>query len=92
MKFYKTDKWKNEIVAEREVERQTESSIFWTSERGRNVRELKVTSYGVWHPSKEEALEYLRGRIEKNIEYTKSSLVKLESDLNKIISQQSAKQ
>lgn len=84
MKFYKVVKSVNRVVAELEVDKHTESCIFWTSLLGNERKERKITNYSMWHESKKDALEYLQKRIWASISYKKEEIEKLESDMNQV--------
>ena len=65
--MYRTSSWKNEIV-EKEFIEVSDKSVFWINERtGKKDRELITTNYHIWHKSKEDAVNWLKNKWERQI-------------------------
>ena len=74
VKMYRTSNWGNEII-EKELIEVSDKSVFWINERtGKKDRELISTNYHIWHKSKEEAIEWLKNKWERQIKTAESSI------------------
>ena len=65
--MYRTLSWKNEIV-EKEFIEVSDKSVFWINKKtGKKDRELIATNYHIWHKSKEDAVNWLKNKWERQI-------------------------
>jgi len=82
--MYRTSSWKNEIV-EKEFIEVSDKSVFWINERtGKKDRELITTNYHIWHKSKEEAVNWLKNKWERQIANAERQISEAKSLLSEL--------
>ena len=82
MKKFRT--FSNHQITEYEVVKETEKQIVYLNERGREMREAKISDWASWHDTKSDAKDYLTTRelrkvknYSDQIEYCKSVIEKI---------------
>lgn len=84
VKMYRTTDYKNEII-EKEFIEVSDKSVYWINERtGKKARELISTNYYIWHKSKEEAVLWLKNRLEKKIEIAEDNIKRARQALSEL--------
>ncbi len=67
MKMYRTTTWKGNEILEKDFINVSHRSVFWIDDDGKKKREPISTYYHIWHASKEDAINWLKNKWNKQI-------------------------
>jgi hypothetical protein len=71
-------------VEEFEIIKETEKQIVYTNEYGRIEREAKISDWQSWHKSKEEAVNFLIAKKQKEIDILQRQIDYKKEEMEKI--------
>lgn len=71
-------------IEEFEIIKETEKQVVYMSERGREEREAKISDWQSWHNSKEDAINYLVLKKQKEINICLKRIEYLKEEINRI--------
>ena len=71
-------------VEEFEIIKQTEKQIVYIDERGREQREAKIADWQSWHTSKEEAINFMVAKKQKEINLLLGRIEYIKIEIDKI--------
>jgi hypothetical protein len=84
IKMYLTVNYSDEMT-ERVFVKVSDKSVFWINEKtGKQERALILSNYHRWHKSKQDAINYLKERMERQMKYGRELIKDAETRLLKI--------
>lgn len=83
MKKFRINNWKIQIE-EREIVKETDKTVFFLTSSGREDREAKISGYARWFDIRQEAIDFMRVRVENNIKNLRANIEKQEKELQEI--------